>query len=72
MALEHCTDLILKMQSPEKNGFDAMTSAYFESSFKSHFMLLEKEIHSNWRLHMAYFETQGQICLTTNDGSESQ
>jgi len=59
MALEHCADIILKFQDPEQSGFDAATSLYFESSFKTHFKLLEKEIHSNWRLHKAYFEALG-------------
>ena len=40
--------------------------------FKSHFKLIEKGIHSNWRLHKSYYEAMGQLCMKTNDASESR
>ena len=59
MALEHCADIIVKLQEAEENNLDLRTSAYFASTFKSHFRLLEKAIQTNWRLHKAFHEAQG-------------
>ena len=67
MALEHVASIIVKMQVGNECEFDLATCAYFDAAFKTHFKLLEKSIHSNWRLHKAYYEAQGQLCLTTSD-----
>lgn len=67
MALDNCSELIVKMHEPAKNNINVPAAAYFDSSFKEHFHRLEKQIHSNWRLHKAYYEAQGQLCLTTQD-----
>ncbi len=72
MALDHCTSIIVKMQEPQRHNLDPVACQYFDSTFKAHFRLLEKQIHSNWRLHKAYFEAQGELCLTTNDHSEQR
>ena len=71
MAMDNCAELIVKMQEPAKHNIEPLTAAYFDGAFKSHFKLLEKSIHSNWRLHKAYYEAQGQLCLTTNDNNEA-
>ena len=59
MAMDNCATIIVKMQEPEKHNLEPSTAAYFDAVFKSHFRLLEKQIHSNWRLHKAYYEAQG-------------
>ena len=56
MAMDHCADILVKMQEPAKNSIDPISAAYFDGAFKPHFRLLEKSIHSNWRLHKAYYE----------------
>ena len=71
MAMDNCASILVKMQEPQKNGLDAATASYFDARFKAQFKLLEKQIHSNWRLHKAYFEAQGQLCLLTNDNAEA-
>jgi len=40
--MDHCSEILVKMQEPQKHGLDTTTAAYFDSSFKSHFKLLEK------------------------------
>lgn len=59
MALENCAELIVKMHDPKKNNLDIHAAAYFDTSFNEHFRRLEKVIHSNWRLHKAFYEAQG-------------
>ena len=59
MAMDNCAGLIVKMQEPDKHNIEPLTAAYFDGVFKSHLRLLEKQIHSNWRLHKAYYEAQG-------------
>ena len=71
MAMDNCASILIKMQKPQKHRIDIATQSYFESSFKAHFKLLEKQIHSNWRLHSAYYEAQGQLCLMTADRVEA-
>ena len=56
MAMDNCAGLLVKMQEPAKHSIDQVTAAYFDGAFKAHFRLLEKQIHSNWRLHRAYYE----------------
>ena len=71
MALDNCAELIVKMHEPAKNNLDLSVAAYFDSSFLEHFRRLEKQIHSNWRLHKAYYEAQGNLCLTTENKAEA-
>ena len=71
MALDNCAELIVKMNDPRKHQLDVHTAQYFDSSFKEHFRQLEKQIHSNWRLHKAYYEAQGQLCQITEDKLEA-
>jgi len=72
MALENCSGIIVKMQEGQGHGIDSATSQYFDGTFKAHFRLLERQIHSSWRLHKAYYEAQSELCLTTSDPNESQ
>ena len=37
-----------------------------------HFKKLEKSITNNWRLHKAFVETYGQLCMATKDASEAR
>jgi len=72
MALDHVADLIVKMQSGVQGScVDQEASTYFSQTFKTHFRTLERSIVTNWRLHRAYYEAQGQLCLATKNTSEA-
>ena len=78
MALEHVAGLIVKMQqgSGEDEAANApqiepSASSYFDQTFKTHFRQLERKIVTNWRLHRAYYEAQGQLCLATSNSTEA-
>ena len=71
MALDNCAELIVKMHDPRQYSLDVQAALYFDTSFKEHFRQLEKQIHSNWRLHKAYYEAQGQLCQITENKNEA-
>ena len=72
MALENCTEIIVKMQDAHEHFIDVNAALYFAQTFKPHFKALEKPIHNNWRLHQAYHETQGQMCISTKNSAEAK
>ena len=72
MALEHVAGLIVKMQGGMDNiSINQSAANYFSQNFLPHFRQLEKSIVSNWRLHRAYYEAQGQLCITTKNTTEA-
>ena len=72
MALDHCSSIIVKMQDAADNNIDPAAASYFDQTFKQHFKGLERSITSNWRLHRAYFEALGGLCLLTKDVVEAK
>lgn len=72
MALDHVSDVILKMQEADEHGICARAAEYFDQTFKRPFFKLEKSIHNNWRLHKAFYEALGSLCLTTGDRAEAK
>jgi hypothetical protein len=72
MALDHVTKIIVIMQNAEENDIDPAAASYFDQTFKAHFKGLERSITSNWRLHKAYFDALGELCLMTKDVNEAK
>lgn len=70
MALDHCADIIVKMQEAQNNGLNLQAALYFDKTFKPHFRQLERSIINNWRLHKAFYHAQGLLSLTTKDENE--
>ena len=42
MALDHVTDIVIKMQQPQESQIEPQAAMYFEQTFKAKFKLLEK------------------------------
>lgn len=72
MAMEHVAKIIVKMQDAQQNNISQEAASYFDHTFKTHFRNLERSIQNNWRLHRAYFEAQGQLCVMTNSLAEAR
>ena len=72
MAIESCSDALVKFEDPTEHGLNIDAAQYFSQKFKKNFLSLERQIISSWRTHKSFYEALGKIMLTTNDKSQAK
>ena len=71
-ALATAPELMAAFQDPVANELEESAASLYELKFKRHFMTLERNLLSNWRLHVHFIKAVATLALATEDKVEAK